>query len=203
MAATTALVLALAFAVLTFGVRTAAQLRRTGDNGWRVGVRDSTTAVSHVALIGGIVVLLAGLVLAVTDAGLALVWDPPVPALFGVLGLACTLAGGGLCFASQMDMGESWRIGVDPDERTALVTDGLYRWVRNPIYTGMLLLLVGMVLLVPSAWTVAALLLVLVGLEVQTRRVEEPFLQATHGEDYRWWANKVGRFVPGVGRLAA
>jgi protein-S-isoprenylcysteine O-methyltransferase Ste14 len=36
-------------------------------------------------------------------------------------------------------MGASWRIGVDPSERTDLVTGGAFALVRNPIFSAMLL----------------------------------------------------------------
>ena len=52
-------------------------------------------------------------------------------------------------------MGASWRIGVDPEERTDLVRHRLYRSVRNPIFTGMVLFAAGQALLVPDAMAVA------------------------------------------------
>lgn len=39
------------------------------------------------------------------------------------------------------------------------------------------------------------------GLALQVRLVEEPYLLRTHGEVYRDWAARTGRFLPGVGRL--
>ena len=44
-------------------------------------------------------------------------------------------------------------------------------------------------------------LLLIVGLEIQVRLVEEPHLLRSHGESYRRYAERVGRFLPGVGRL--
>jgi protein-S-isoprenylcysteine O-methyltransferase Ste14 len=46
------------------------------------------------------------------------------------------------------------------------------------------------------------LVLVIASLEIQVRRVEEPYLLATHGEAYRRYASRTGRFVPGLGRWA-
>ena len=43
----------------------------------------------------------------------------------------------------------------------------------------------------------------LVGVEVQVRSVEEPYLITAHGDHYRRWAATAGRFVPGVGREPA
>jgi hypothetical protein len=43
-----------------------------------------------------------------------------------------------LTVIAQFAMAESWRIGVDPNERTPLVTTGAFAMVRNPIFTAML-----------------------------------------------------------------
>lgn len=102
---------------------------------------------------------------------------------------------------SQAVMGSSLRIGVDPTERTSLVTAGPFGWVRNPIYSAMVVYLVGTAMLVPNAGSIAAVLVLVIAEEFQVRRVEEPYLAATHGESYRAYGDAVGRFIPGVGRL--
>lgn len=98
-------------------------------------------------------------------------------------------------------MGASWRIGVDPRERTDLVTSGLFSHVRNPIFTGMSAVALGLALLVPSWPALLAVGVLAAGLELQVRLVEEPYLIAQHGESYSRWARRAGRFLPGVGRL--
>lgn len=198
---TFALLLALAYVLAAFGLRTFLQLRRTGDSGWRMGgARTPATTVSHLSFGLAPVAMLVGLVLAVLDAGAARSWSPPAGPLWTSTGLVLALAGVLVTVASQLDLGESWRIGVDEDERTELVTTGLYRWVRNPIFTGVGLFLVGEALLVPNAWTAVGALLGIVGVQVQTRVVEEPYLVATHGGGYLGWADRTGRFLPGIGR---
>jgi protein-S-isoprenylcysteine O-methyltransferase Ste14 len=54
--------------------------------------------------------------------------------LRGMVWAGGAAAAGGIVLASlaQQTMGESWRIGVDPAEQTALVTDGVIGTVRNP-----------------------------------------------------------------------
>lgn len=94
-------------------------------------------------------------------------------------------------------MGASWRIGVDASERTELVTSGVFAYVRNSTFSAMILAQTGMLLMVPS-WVSAAALLALVVLQV--RAVEEPYLHAVHGESYARYAARAGRFVPRVGR---
>lgn len=104
-------------------------------------------------------------------------------------------------FGAQLAMGASWRIGVEEDERTDLVTGGPFTLVRNPIYSAMLPAVAGLVLVAPSLLAIAGWLLLLCALELQVRVVEEPYLLATHGEAYASYAARVGRFVPGIGRL--
>lgn len=61
----------------------------------------------------------------------------------------------------------------------------------------------GLVLLVPNPVALAGFAALVVALEIQTRAVEEPYLLAAHGEAYRAYASRVGRFFPDVGRLRA
>ena len=101
--------------------------------------------------------------------------------------------------AAQVAMGDSWRVGVDPGEQTELVTDGPFALTRNPIFTMMLLTALGLTAIVPNALTLAGLVGLAVGVELQVRIVEEPYL-ATVQAGYNAYAARVGRFLPGVGR---
>jgi protein-S-isoprenylcysteine O-methyltransferase Ste14 len=118
------------------------------------------------------------------------------------LGFALCLLGLTATFGAQVAMGDSWRIGVDPKESTELVTGGPFRIVRNPIYSAMIPTCLGFVLLVPNALAVAAWIALVVGLELHVRGVEEPYLLRVHGRAYSEYAARVGRFLPGMGRLA-
>jgi protein-S-isoprenylcysteine O-methyltransferase Ste14 len=191
-----ALGLYLLYLALAFGLRGWLQWRRTGDAGFRFGNFSASPAERAGALL---------LVLA-----LALALAAPVLELLGVLsllealrapiaGTLLALAGVGGTLHAQLAMGASWRVGVDPSERTALRTDGPFRLVRNPIYTWMILAAAGLALLVPNAASLASALVLVVGLELQVRLVEEPYLARLHGESYARWASRTGRFVPGVG----
>jgi protein-S-isoprenylcysteine O-methyltransferase Ste14 len=100
-------------------------------------------------------------------------------------------------------MGDSWRIGVEPEERTELVTSGPFAIVRNPIFAATIPAVIGFSLMVPSTVAILALAIVAIALELQVRVVEEPYLLHTHGETYRAYASRVGRFAPGLGLLPA
>ncbi len=98
-------------------------------------------------------------------------------------------------------MGESWRIGVDGDERTELVTDGAFRLVRNPIFTAMLITATGLAMIIPNVISILGLVALFAALEIQVRLVEEPYLRTVQGAEYLAYAQSAGRFAPGVGRI--
>lgn len=122
-----------------------------------------------------------------------------VPDWVVVLGLAISTAGLALVIAAQAQMGRSWRIGIDASP-TELVTHGVFRISRNPIYLGMLGVALGAGIVAPSGWTLVgtALVYVVVGFQA---RAEEEHLVREHGEAYRRWARGVGRLLPWFGRL--
>ena len=198
------LIAVLAFYGLGFGWRTWVQLRRYGSSGivlFRSGrpgqhLREALFVVLAVALLA--------------EAALAAVAPrrlpglvPLAPVTAGVLratGTVMVLGATALMLAAQLDLGASWRVGIDEGARPGLVTGGLYRYSRNPIYVAMLTALLGFALLLPS-W-ISLGLLIGAGLGIRRHvRDEEAYLARTYGEEYRRYAARVGRFVPGVGRL--
>ena len=118
-----------------------------------------------------------------------------------ITGIAVAVVGIALTVWAQLQMGDSWRIGVDTEETTQLVHGGVFGLVRNPIYSAMLIFDFGIALLATNLVTIAGFLFALGSLELQVRRVEEPYLLATHGTAYSAYTSRVGRFVPGVGLL--
>jgi protein-S-isoprenylcysteine O-methyltransferase Ste14 len=195
------LALILLYAVLAFGVRMIVQVRRTGSTGFK-GLRGASGSVERV---GGLLFVMAA-VLWVAGPALQLA-DVlgPIRALEGglasVLGALLACLGIVITVLAQFAMGEAWRIGVDPSERTELVTHGPFSVVRNPIFAGMIPSFAGVALLAPNVVTIAGAVVLMVALELQTRLVEEPYLLAVHGEQYASYAEQVGRFLPRSGRL--
>jgi protein-S-isoprenylcysteine O-methyltransferase Ste14 len=199
--AVVALALLTVFGLLGFGWRAWLQRRRTGSTGLR-GISGRAGSVEWVAGVGFVISLVVAVAGPVLQLSLAVA---PLPGLqFDAIQIAgIVLAVLGLAFTvwAQLDMGDSWRVGVDASETTALVHTGMFNRVRNPIYTAMLIFDFGIALLTPNFVTIAGLALAVVALELQVRRVEEPYLLDKHGAAYRDYTARVGRFIPGVGLI--
>jgi protein-S-isoprenylcysteine O-methyltransferase Ste14 len=189
------------FLVLTLFVRVAIQLRRTGKTGL-IGLRKGAGPrewLSGLLFIGGMAMAIVSLQLVLKDE-----LDPIDPLdvdALHVVGIVLATLGGLSVFGAQLGMGTSWRIGVSEDQGTDLVTGGWFELCRNPIYTAMIVGWTGFALMVPTWLAFAAVAVIGLGLELQVRVVEEPYLERTHGREYERYAARVGRFVPGVGRL--
>lgn len=200
--AAAALILYLVYLALAFGLRTAIQLRSTGSSGFH-GIGGEIGSATWLAGVGFVVALVLGLaspVLALLDViGPIDALDQPALHAAGIL---LAVAGTIATLLAQFSMGTSWRIGVDPQERTALVTSGPFALVRNPIFAAMLPTALGLVLMVPSAVAIVGLVALIASLELQVRVVEEPYLRTVHGQHYADYARRVGRFLPGLGKLA-
>jgi len=91
-------------------------------------------------------------------------------------------------------MKESWRIGIDTETKTKLITTGLFGISRNPIFLGMIVSLVGLFFLTPNTWTLLFMILGYVLIQIQIR-LEEDFLIEQHGNEYLEYKEKVRRLV--------
>lgn len=193
------LVLYLLFVVVTFGWKAWVQYRRTGDHGFRgfSGAQSPAERWSGAAFAIALLLLPAaaimqaiGLTEAVATAG----W-------IEAAGLVLMIAGFGLVLVAQTVMGAGWRVGIDPSERLDLIETGPFAVVRNPVFSAIALFALGFAFLVPTVLTMTGLLIGGAAIELQVRFVEEPYLKGLHGDAYMRYARRVGRFVPGVGRL--
>ena len=99
-----------------------------------------------------------------------------------------------IALAAQFQMGNSWRIGINEEEKTILVTSGLFRYSRNPIYLGLLISFFGFFLIIPNALSLCCLVLSYPSIEIKIR-LEEQYLLTTHGENYLSYMKKVNRWL--------
>lgn len=194
-----ALVMYVVMFLVVFVARSVIQKRSTGDTGIRAGVLGAS-AGSLEWLAGWLLVLsmVAGLAAPIAEiAGLH-----PMTMNGWMRGAGVVVAGTGiaLTFLAQLDMGTEWRIGIDSNERTGLVTGGAFSVVRNPIFAALIVAALGLALMVPNPISITGVMLLTVAVELQVRFVEEPHLCRLHGEVYSTYASRIGRFVPGIGQ---
>jgi protein-S-isoprenylcysteine O-methyltransferase Ste14 len=198
MFAVIALILVATFWLLDGLLRARIQRRRTGDTGIRIPTTPQQWWARGTLALG---MLLAGIAAPVAEL-LAL---PPIPLLdhvpIRVTGIAVAATAVAATFAAQLAMGPSWRTTIDPNERPPLVTGGIFHLVRNPIYSALIIMVIGLTLLVPNAIALAGLATIITGSQLQVRLIEEPYLHRIHGTSYHKYASRVGRFLPGIGRL--
>jgi protein-S-isoprenylcysteine O-methyltransferase Ste14 len=108
-----------------------------------------------------------------------------------LLGIGCLV----LSIGCWRRMGKNWRMAVAPDQQTELVTGGLYGRVRHPIYSLSMLLMLCTLVVVPTL-PVALMAALHFGLMITKAFNEERFLAERHGEQYRRYLQRTGRFLP-------
>jgi protein-S-isoprenylcysteine O-methyltransferase Ste14 len=198
-----ALALWLLYLGATLGVSVTRQLRLRGQTGL-VGRSAPRGSLAWIAEIGHELSIALGFsapVLALAGVVGALeALDEPGVHVAGILLYAAGLAG---VIVAQSAMGDSWRIGTDPGERTELVTRGPFSFVRHPIYSALVVLYFGLALLVPSIVALAAPILFWLAAEGEVRLIEEPHLARLHGRVWSNYAARTGRFLPWIGRDAS
>lgn len=194
-----ALVLIAAWLLLVAGLRTLIQTRRTGDAS-APRFRDRPGSAQWWARL----LSTLGFACAVAAPLAELAGLDPIPVLdrtpVRTAGVLLVVVGIAATLAAQLAMGASWRPDVDPDTRTALVTTGPFRLVRNPIFTATAATAAGLALMVPNVVAAAMLAAFLLALQIQVRLVEEPYLHRVHGIVYDQYAARTGRFLPWIGR---
>lgn len=113
-------------------------------------------------------------------------------------GLACLVTGLWLFGRSHADLGTNWSITLEVREEHRLVTEGIYRTLRHPMYSALLLYSLGQALVVPNwiagpSYGVAMAVLVAFRLQPEERMMLEQF-----GPAYAAYAERTKRLVPGV-----
>jgi protein-S-isoprenylcysteine O-methyltransferase Ste14 len=130
---------------------------------------------------------------------------PPVAALSGIFGIlfsvmtiALAAGSGWLIEEAIRTLGKQWALPARLVEGHKLITVGPYAYVRNPIYTGMLGMLIATGLAMEH-WiaTIAAVVIFAVGMVIRVRS-EEKLLRAAFGAEFEEYAKKVPAVIPGV-----
>ena len=126
--------------------------------------------------------------------------DPQLEIGYLSIGCALFLAIVGLIITviGQQQMGSSWRAIVAKSKRTELITHGLFKYSRNPVYMGTLILFFSVVILFPHILMLICFLFAYSSIELLVRFDEEPHLRKVHGEEYESYCKRVNRFFPRV-----
>ena len=95
---------------------------------------------------------------------------------------------------SQTQMANSWRIGIDENNKTKLVTNGFFSLSRNPIFLGIMIANIGLFLVIPNAFTLLIISLSTITINTQIR-LEEEFLKRKFESEYLDYAEKVRRWI--------
>ena len=123
----------------------------------------------------------------------------PAVMFLGVLMMVGGYGGTLWCYAA---LGDAWRMGIRKREKTILVRNGPYRFVRHPIYLFQTLMLLGTFLLLPTPFS-----LLLFGIHLLCIYLkafdEEAYLLTVHGSEYRDYLSRTGRFLPKIGKVMA
>lgn len=171
--------------------------RRTGVNPYVLGSGDD--AHGYIGrlfrLTLGAVVLIVSVYLVSED---LYAYLTPIPWLAApavtTLGLALLILALLWVWLAQAQMGDAWRIGVDADRATPLVQHGLFGVSRNPIFLGLLGMLVGFFMALPNALSLVVVVLGYALVQIQVR-LEEAHLARLHGDAYRDYCQRVRRWL--------
>lgn len=119
----------------------------------------------------------------------------PAPLLGGV---GCFIVGLWLFHRSHADLGTNWSITLQVRENHRLVTEGVYRRIRHPMYSALFLYSIGQLLALPN-WIAGPSYFVTFGLLFALRlRAEEQMMLDQFGADYSAYIARTTRLIPGV-----
>lgn len=122
--------------------------------------------------------------------------DRPQPVACIALGALAMAVGLWLFWRSHADLGDSWSITLELNADHRLVTNGLYRVVRHPMYASFLVLGIGQALLLAN-WIAGLSGLASLGLLIALRLPrEEAMMIEQFGDEYRGYQRRVGAIVP-------
>jgi len=119
---------------------------------------------------------------------------PNVPSMW-VTGLLLTAIGVAISIWARLSLGSNWSGMVTLKNNHELIRTGLYRWIRHPIYSGILLGMIGTAMIRGQLRGVIGIVVVLAAFYFKARR-EERFLREEFGAQFDEHAKVTGMFLP-------
>jgi protein-S-isoprenylcysteine O-methyltransferase Ste14 len=144
----------------------------------------------------GIRVVVAGLVIVLYRLGVFRHPGPRPGLLSGVLGLLLLIPGLGFAVWARRHLGRNWGMPMTQKRQPELVTSGPYRFVRHPIYSGLLLAVLGTALALGRLWLIAVALATLYF--VYSATVEEHYMSRRFPDVYPAYRRSTKMLVPFV-----
>ena len=115
-----------------------------------------------------------------------------------VAGMMCLAIGLWLFFRSHADLGTNWSITLELREEHRLITQGVYRAIRHPMYSAMALYAVGQALVIPN-WVAGFSNLIAFSVLIALRiGAEETMMAKQFGDEYAAYSARTKRLIPGV-----
>jgi len=141
--------------------------------------------IAGMGAVGLIGILLSGNVLRSGIVSGAWIW------VFRIIGIICILFGLIIWFIGA--------VKSDMDNHIAenrLKTDGIYAWVRNPMYSGWLFLIFGIVLMWHNLWLLLVFQIDWLIMTIVLKKTEEKWLKDLYGKEYEDYCRCVNRCIP-------
>lgn len=114
--------------------------------------------------------------------------------LIANIGIVLSFFGLIMSFIAQLQMGNSWRLGISSTEKTDLVTKGFYQYSRNPIYLGLFISYLGFFLLMPNSWSLCFFVMSYIAIEVKISH-EEEHMEKLHSKAFLAYKQKVRKWI--------
>lgn len=131
--------------------------------------------------------------------GHSLIREPFVPHsdLVGIIGLSLAVIGTLLAIWSRYLLGRNWSISVELKKQHELVTAGPYRYIRHPIYTGLLLLFAGNALICGDWRAIIGFALIFISIWLKLKK-EEQWLNTHFGTQYELYQRQTKALMPWI-----
>ncbi|CAN5819375.1 hypothetical protein BH11BAC7_BH11BAC7_12360 [soil metagenome] len=113
----------------------------------------------------------------------------------GITGLIISVSGACIACWSRYNLGKNWSLSVQEKESHELIQHGIYKFIRHPIYTGLLLLFIGNTLIVGDYRGIIAVVLVFISFWFKLKK-EEKLLTEIFGDKYIGYAAKTKALIP-------